>query len=123
MKNNIIKDRSFAFSLQLIECYKLMNDKREYVLSKQLLRSGTSIGANIEEAIAGQSKRDFLSKMTIALKECRETHYWLRLLSHSQLVELDYKKLLQECEERLNILSAIVKTTRGNLTVTNSNNF
>lgn len=100
-----------------------MNDKREYLLSKQLLRSGTSIGANIEVAIAGQSKRDFLSKMTIALKECRETHYWLRLLSHSQLVELDYKKLLQECEELLNILSAIVKTTRGNLTVTNSNNF
>lgn len=123
MKNNIIRDRSFAFSLQLIECYKLMNDKREYVLSKQLLRSGTSIGANIEEAIAGQSKRDFLSKMSIALKECRETYYWLRLFSHSQLVELDYKNLLKECEELLNILSAIVKTTRGNLIVTNSNNF
>ena len=122
MKNNIIQARSFAFSLQLIEMYKQMIEQREYVLSRQLLRSGTSIGANIEEAIAGQSKRDFLSKMTIALKECRETHYWLRLLSHSQLLKLDFNKLLKECEELLNILSAIVKTTRGNLKIADSAN-
>jgi four helix bundle protein len=112
MKKNLIQDRTFQFALDTIKLYVQLVEKKEYVLSKQLLRSGTSIGANVEEAIAGQSKRDFLSKMNISLKESRETNYWLRLLKESKLVELDYEPNLKESKEILNIISAIVKTTK-----------
>lgn len=88
MKENIIQDRSFAFALGVISLYKMLQNEGEYIISKQVLRSGTSIGANIEEAIAGQSKKDFLSKVSISLKEARETRYWLRLLKESQLTIL-----------------------------------
>jgi len=115
MKQNLIQDRTFQFALSTIKLYVQMQEKREYVLSKQLLRSGTSIGANIEEAIAGQSKKDFLSKMSISLKETRETNYWLRLLKESKLIELDFEPNLKESQELLNIISAIVKTTRQSL--------
>ena len=80
MAESIIQKKSFEFALEIIQLYCDLQNKREYVLSKQLLRSGTSIGANVEEASAGQSRRDFLSKMCIASKEARETKYWLRLL-------------------------------------------
>ncbi len=83
MKENLIQDKSFDFALLIIELYKVLTERKEYILSKQLLRSGTSIGANIEEAIAGQSQKDFLSKINISLKEARETRYWLRLLERS----------------------------------------
>ena len=81
MENNVIKEKSYLFALKIIELYKyLCFKKKEYVLSKQILKSGTSIGANIEESIGGQSQRDFFAKMNIAYKEARETHYWLRLI-------------------------------------------
>lgn len=80
MKNNPIKERSFNFALSIVKLYKILQEKNEFIISKQLLRSGTSIGANIEEASAAQSKKDFLHKMSIASKEARETSYWLRLL-------------------------------------------
>jgi len=112
MKKNLIQDRTFQFALDTIKLYIQMVEKKEYVLSKQLLRSGTSIGANVEEAIAGQSKRDFLSKMNISLKETRETNYWLRLLKESKLVDLDFEANLKERKEIMNIISAIVKTTK-----------
>jgi len=80
MKKNIILDMSFKFSLQIIELYKQLIKEKEFIMSRQLLKSGTSIGANIEEASAGQSKRDFTAKMSIASKEARETRYWLKLL-------------------------------------------
>lgn len=115
MKRNIIQDRSFNFALDIIKVYVQMTEKKEYVLSKQLLRSGTSIGANVEEAIGGQSKRDFLSKMNISLKETRETNYWLRLLKESQLVDVDFEPTLKESQEIMNIISAIVKTTKANV--------
>jgi four helix bundle protein len=115
MKKNLIQDRTFDFSLEIIKVYSEMVQKKEYVLSKQLLRSGTSIGANVEEAIGGQSKRDFLSKMNISLKETRETHYWLRLLKQSKLVEVDFNPILKESKEIMNIISAIVKTTKENV--------
>ena len=89
MKDNIIKAKSFKFSLEIIELYKALNEEKEYILSKQLLRSGTSIGANIVEAEAAQSKADFISKMSIASKEARETEYWLMLLQESGLTKLD----------------------------------
>lgn len=82
MKNdNIIQSKSYAFAIRIVNVYKyLVQDKNEYVLSKQLLRCGTSIGANVEEAIGGQSKKDFVAKLGIAYKEAREAHYWLRIL-------------------------------------------
>ncbi|PIZ00702.1 four helix bundle protein, partial [bacterium (Candidatus Gribaldobacteria) CG_4_10_14_0_8_um_filter_33_9] len=86
-------------------------DSKEFVISKQLLRSATSIGANIEEAIAGQSKKDFLHKMAIALKEARETRYWLNLLDKSQIIKIDYGSYLQEIESIINILTKIIKTS------------
>ena len=110
-KNNLIQDKSFEFSLMIIELYKKLITDKEFVISKQLLRSGTSIGANIEEAIAGQSKKDFLHKMAIASKEARETRYWLKLLNKSQIVKMDYQMYLQEIESIINILTKIVKTS------------
>lgn len=115
MKKNLIQDRTFQFAVDTVKLYSQMVEKKEFVLCKQVLRSGTSIGANVEEAIAGQSKKDFLSKMNISLKETRETNYWLRLLKETKLVDLDFEPNLRESQEILNILSAIVKTTKQNL--------
>ena len=110
---NLIRDKSFDFALKIIYLYKYLRDeKKEYVLSKQLLRSGTSIGANIEEAQAGQSKRDFSSKMSIASKEARETRYWLRLLKYGKYINND--EIIQDCEELIRLLTAIVKSTGEN---------
>ncbi len=111
MKESIIHQKSFAFALQIIRLYSRLQEQREYVLSKQLLRSGTSIGANVEEASAGQSRKDFLAKMAIASKEARETRYWLRLLCESKLVTLDVKNELASVNEIIRILTSIVKTT------------
>ena len=112
MGQSIILERSFAFALEIVRLYSALQKRHEYVLSKQLLRSGTSIGANVEEASAGQSRNDFLAKMCIALKEARETRYWLRLLQQSELVAIDVSKELHGAEEIVRILSSIVKTTR-----------
>ena len=91
-----------------------MKRESEWVFSKQVLRSGTSIGANVEEAIGAISKKEFTAKMGISLKEARETRYWLRLLDKSQLKEKNYSNELKEIEEIINILTAIVKTSQGN---------
>lgn len=88
------------------------------MLSKQLLRSGTSIGANVEEATSAQSRKDFLSKMSIALKEARESHYWLRLLQESRIVDIDFRTNLAGVEELIRILASIVKTTKENPSLT-----
>lgn len=109
---NVILTKSFDLALSIIKLYSLLVDHKEYVLSKQLLRSGTSIGANVEEAVAGQTHKDFTAKMSIASKEARETRYWLRLLDKSQLVKYDYKNNLDEIEEVIRILTAIVKTSQ-----------
>lgn len=89
-KDNIILEKSFNFALQIIELYKQLITEKEFVLSKQLLRGGTSIGANAEEATAAMSKKDFTAKMSIASKEARETRYWIRLLDKSKLVNIDF---------------------------------
>jgi four helix bundle protein len=112
MKENVVQIKSFEFALTIISLYKLLQDEREYVISKQLLRAGTSIGANVEEAIAGQSKKDFLSKISISLKEARETRYWLRLLKESELININVDTYLMDSFELISILSAIVKTTK-----------
>lgn len=117
LKKNIIQEKTFSFSLSIIKLYKLLKKNNEYIFGNQILRSATSIGANVEEAIAAQSKRDFLSKINISLKEARETQYWLRLLEKSNLLEFDYNNYLKEILEIINILSKIVKTTSENLNV------
>ena len=113
MAESIIQRKSFAFALEIIRLYQQLQTAKEFVLSKQLLRSGTSIGANVEEAGAAQSRRDFLSKMSIAAKEARETKYWLRLLQESELVTLDLKTEIAQIDEIIRILTAIVKTTQA----------
>jgi four helix bundle protein len=108
-----IDERTFEFALLIIELYKYLIGKNEYIISKQILRSGTSIGANIHEAQAAQSKKDFISKMTISSKEARETDYWLRLLDKSgYLAGFDKKEFLfSENLAIINILTKIVKTS------------
>lgn len=109
--NNVIVDKSFNFSLEIISLYKILIERKEFIFSKQLLRSATSIGANVEEAVAAQSRKDFIHKMSIASKEARETKYWIRLLEQSKLVETDYCSVLVNVDHILNILTKIVKTT------------
>jgi len=113
-KQNVIQTKTFAFALKVAKLCKSLRGASEYMASKQLFRSGTSIGANVEEALAAQSRRDFISKMSIALKEARESHYWLRLLQESQLVEGDYSSRIEEVKEVIRILTSIVKTTVEN---------
>lgn len=109
---NTVQIKSYTFSVRIIRLYQfLVTDKKEYVLSKQILRCGTSIGANIEEAIGGQSKRDFYAKLSIAYKEARETHYWIRLLSDTGYLDEKMKiSLLNDVEELLRIIGSIRKS-------------
>lgn len=112
MKENVIVNKSFDFALEIIKLYKEMKSQNEYVLSKQVLRSGTSIGANVEEATAAYSKKDFAAKMSISSKEARETKYWLRLIKESELVDFNVDELLLKVEEIIRILTAIVKSSQ-----------
>jgi four helix bundle protein len=111
MPESIAQKKTFAFALDVIRLYCKLREQDEYVLSKQLLRSGTSIGANVEEALAAQSRNDFLSKMAIASKEARETRYWLRLLQESELVNINLSNELSKINEIILLLTSIVKTT------------
>ena len=116
MKECIVQKKSFDFSLKIISLYKKLQQEKEFIISNQLLRSGTSIGANVEEALAGQSKRDFTAKMSISSKEARETKYWLRLLKQSELTSIDVNSLILDIDELIRILTSIVKTSQQNLT-------
>jgi four helix bundle protein len=120
MARSVIREKSFVFALETIELFKKLRDGHEYVLSKQLLRSGTSIGENVEEALAGQSRKDFLAKMAIASKEARETRYWLALLQESRLAKIELNPALRNIDELIRILTSIVKTTAENPAVQNS---
>jgi len=112
-KPNLVKDKSYDFALQIIRLCREMLQQKEYHLSKQLLRSGTSIGANVAEATAAQSRKDFIAKMAISSKEARETFYWLKLLRDSKLFEeIDFDPALRDCEELIRILTSIVKTAQ-----------
>ena len=114
-KPNIIKDKTYQFALEIVRLYKEMISQNEFILSKQIVRSGTSIGANVEEAIAAQSRKDFISKMSISSKEAREANYWLRLLRDTELVQdFDLTNLLKESEEIVKIITSIVKTSKHN---------
>ncbi|MBQ3787949.1 MAG: four helix bundle protein [Bacteroidales bacterium] len=115
--DNLIKVKSEDFAVRIVDLYKyLVSNKMEYVMSKQLLRSGTSIGANINEALCGISRKDFLSKMYIAFKECNETKYWITLLYRTDYItEKEKSSIMSDCEELLRMLSSITKTTSSNL--------
>ncbi len=117
MKENEVRQKSLAFAKRIVFTYQyLCNEKREYVLSKQLLRSGTSIGANIAEAQYGSSRKDFLNKLYIALKECAETLYWLELLSSCDyLSNSQFQSLQEDCEELRKLLSSITKSVRDGI--------
>ena len=111
---SIIAGKAYVFALGVIKLYKSLSEKREFVLSKQILRSGTSIGANVNEAISAQSKRDFVHKLSIGLKEARETIYWLRLLKDSNYIsETEFGKMFTACDELIKILTKIILTTKG----------
>ena len=115
--DNVVREKSFALSVRIIRLYQyLCNEKKEFVLSKQLLRCGTSIGANIEESIGGQSDRDFLSKISISYKEAKETIYWIRLLEATDyLDERQSQSILNDVDELCKILCKIILTTKKNL--------
>ena len=119
VQKSIIQVKSFGFALDIIKLYIQLQEQREYVLSKQLLRCGTSIGANVEEATGGQSTKDFLSKMSIASKEARETVYWLKLLQESDLTKIDLAEYINKSQELVRILASIVKTTEQKLRTKN----
>jgi four helix bundle protein len=109
------REKSFSFAVKIVRLSKVLSESHEYALASQIVRSGTSIGANIEEAEAAQTKKDFIAKMSIASKEARETLYWIRLLTESEVIKFDFKTLKSDCEELVRILTSIVKTSQQNL--------
>jgi len=118
-KYNILQEKSFAFAIRVVNLYKfLCEEKKEFVLSKQILRSGTSIGANVEEGIGGQSDKDFLSKISISYKETRETIYWLKLLFATGYINDEQSNsMLRDAEELHKILSKIILTMKQKLNI------
>ncbi len=116
-KENVLKDKSYKFALRIVKLYKhLSEEKKEFVLSKQILRSGTSIGANIAEGSQAQSKSDFVHKLSIAHKESFETDYWLNLLRDSEYItEKQAESLLADCQELQKLLTTSIKTAKANL--------
>jgi four helix bundle protein len=115
MNENTVLDKSKQFALRIIRLYKyLCGEKKEFILSKQILRSGTSIGANITEAECGQTKADFYAKMNIALKETAETRYWLELLHESDYIDgTSFESIYAACNELLKLLKSITKTQKS----------
>lgn len=114
-EDNLIQKKTFDFALGIIKFYTECKSQNEFILSKQILRCGTSIGANVEEAIAAQSKKHFISKLSIANKEARETKYWLKLYQSSNLLEINVDSNLREIESIINILTKIIKKSSENL--------
>ena len=116
MKNNAIVDKSKSFAIHIIQLYKsLVSEKQEYTLSKQVLRSGTSIGANVRESLRAQSRADFISKQNIALKEADETCYWLELLHETDFItDNEFENIYAEANEIVKLLVSIIKTAKSN---------
>jgi four helix bundle protein len=116
MKDSIVKKKSFDFALRIVKLYQLLvHDKKEFVLSKQLLRSGTSIGANIREAEQAESKSDFIHKTSVSLKEANESEYWIELLYKADYIDkYQYISLSNDLKEILKLLTSIIKTSKLN---------
>ena len=116
MKKNIVKEKSYSFAIQIIELYKVLIEKKEFVLSKQLLRSGTAVGALIQEAEHAESKKDFIHKLSISLKEANETTYWLNLLFDTKFINQDeFDKIHNLNIELVRLLVTIIKSSKNNL--------
>jgi len=116
MKENVIKTKSFKFAVLVAQCCHGLLERKEFVLSKQLLRSGTSIGANIREALSASSRKDFAYRLTVSLRECDETMYWLELLHACRSIENEQFALLHSnAKELIRILTAIIKTTKESI--------
>lgn len=115
MSESIIKNKSFLFAIRIVKLYQLLtSERKEYVMSKQLLRSGTSIGANVREALNGESKADFIHKLAISQKECDESMYWLELLkATTYITEIEFESINQDASEILKILRSIIITTKS----------
>ena len=116
MRKNVVKDKSFAFAVRIVNLYKYLTDnKKEFVLSKQLLRSGTAIGALIRESEHAESKADFIHKLSIALKEANETDYWIDLIYQTNyLTEKEYQSIKENITELLKLLASIIKASKNN---------
>ena len=114
MKESIVKGKSMNFAIRIVRCFKFLSEERhEYILSKQLLRCGTSIGANVKEALRGQSVPDFAAKMNISLKEASECEYWIELLEKTEYLQTNVaESLLKDCQELIKMLTSIVKTSK-----------
>lgn len=114
--DNIVLHKSLAFAIRIVKLYQyLTKEKQEFTLSKQLLKSGTSVGANIREAIRGQTRQNFIAKMNISLKEIYETEYWLELLHRTDyMTDDEFKSIFSDCQELTKLLTSIVKTTKDN---------
>ena len=114
--DNVIQNKSFAFAIKVVNTFKLLQAKNEFIISKQFLKSGTSIGANVEEAIGAQSKADFISKLSIAYKEARETLYWVKLMSATAYLSKESsEELITDVEEICRIISKIQITSKNSL--------
>ena len=122
MKENLIKDKSFDFAVRIVNLHKhLTSEKKEYTMSMQVFRSGTSIGANISEAVQAISTADFLAKLAISLKEASETDYWLRLLHKTGYIDdVEFKSIIYDCQELIKLLTSIIKTSRNNNKLNNN---
>ena len=114
MKESLVKGKSINFALRIVRCFKFLSEERhKYILSKQLLRCGTSIGANVKEALRGQSVPDFAAKMNISLKEASECEYWIELLEKTEYLQTNVaESLLKDCQELIKMLTSIVKTSK-----------
>jgi len=114
LKKNIVKEKSFVFACEIVSLHKILVERKEFVLSRQLLRSGTSIGANIRESEQAESTPDFIHKLAIALKEANETEYWLELLFATKYIsELELQTIHPKLSELLRLLTRIIKTTKN----------
>lgn len=116
MAQSVVGEKAFRYEIRIVNLYQhLTKVKKEFVISKQLLRSGTCIGANAAEAAEGQSRRDFINKMSIALKEARETEYWLKLIAETKFItRKEFESIFADCTERVKMITAIIKTAKTN---------
>jgi len=119
MAENPVKEKSFRFAVRIVRlCKFLTEEKKEYVISRQILRSGTSIGANVKEALQAESKADFIHKLSISLKEASETEYWLQLLKETEYIDqMAYDSLMSDCVELLKLLTSIIKSSKQTKTI------
>ncbi|WP_459189227.1 four helix bundle protein [Parabacteroides sp. APC149_11_2_Y6] len=115
MKKNVTREKAYKFAIRIVNLYKVLCKRKEFVLSKQLLRSGTAIGALLQESEQAQSRADFISKVNIALKEANESEYWITLLKDTQfLTNAEYVSIVDDCRELIRLTISIIKTSKNN---------